>query len=142
MISPIFYGNVENNALKLINPDRFKSYLYTLNGQDVEVIVAKRGKRRTDRQNKFYWGVVVKLISDYTGIEPNELHEFLKAQFAPRVETKIELQNGQSIVKLLPISTTKLFTKQFSDDYIEKIRTWAASDLNLVIPDPISVEVN
>ena len=39
---------------------------------------------RTEQQMRYYWGVVVKLIADYTGNDIDTIHEFFKDKFAPR----------------------------------------------------------
>jgi hypothetical protein len=36
---------------------------------------------RSIPQNKFYWGVVIDILSNHTGFEPEEVHEVLRAKF-------------------------------------------------------------
>jgi len=129
MLAPIFYGQVEKGELKLIGQDRFKEYLYTLNGQEVEVTVAKKGRKRSERQNKYLWGVVYKLLSDYFGYTTDEMHELMKQKFAPKKEVKM----GNEIM-LIPCSTTELLTTNFND-YLELIKQFGAEN-NIIIPDP------
>jgi len=86
----------------------------------------KKFKRSTD-QNRYYWGVVLRMISDDTGYEQSEVHEILKTEFLKVTEKEI---NG----KLYPIfkSSTKLNTAEF-EEYLEKCRRFAAMNLQLVI---------
>jgi hypothetical protein len=133
MLAPIFYGKVEKNELKLIGRDRFKQYLYTLNGQEVEVTVAKKGRKRSERQNKYLWGVVYQLLSDYFGYTTSEMHELMKQKFAPKKEVKM----GNEIM-LIPCSTTELLTTNFND-YLDQIKQFGAEN-NVIIPDPEKVK--
>ena len=75
---------------------------------------------RSNPQNKYYFGVVVDMISEETGNEPEETHELLKLKFLKSM--------GKA-------NTTQLDTKEFNI-YIEKIQRWAAQELSCVIPDP------
>ena len=77
---------------------------------------------RSNPQNKYYFGVVVDMISEETGNEPEETHELLKLKFLKPM--------GKA-------NTTQLDTKEFNL-YIEKIQRWAAQDLGCIIPDPIN----
>ena len=86
----------------------------------MEVILRPRNVGRSDQQNKYYHGVVVKMISDHLGYEKDEMHEVLKKQF------KVE-------------STAKLKSAEFKE-YVENIVRWAASDLGLPIPDPSEID--
>ncbi|NTU69991.1 hypothetical protein HGB13_04205, partial [bacterium] len=126
MLAPIFYGKVEKGELRLIGRDRFKEYLYTLNGQEVEVTVAKKGRKRSEGQNKYLWGVVYKLLSDYFGYTPDEMHELMKQKFAPKKEVKM----GNEIM-LIPCSTTELLTTNFND-YLDQIKQFGAEN-NVII---------
>lgn len=87
-------------------------------------------KDRSNQQNRYYHGVVLKMISDYTGYCADELHETFKSQLLP---TKV-VQIG-SVRKEVSTSTTSLTTTQF-EDYCEDIRRFAAETIGLVIPDP------
>lgn len=139
-ITPIFSGSVSNGTLKLISPQRFNTYLQTLNGKSVDVTVATKGRKRSNQQNRYYWSVPVQLISEHVGYTPDEVHEILKEMFAPKKELVIKNNKGEGIHKIVPFSTTELLTVQFKD-YIEQIQRWAAIELDLYIPDPEKVQL-
>jgi len=86
----------------------------------------KKFKRSTD-QNRYYWGVVLKMISDETGYETTEVHEILKSEFLKIDEKEI---NGKAYS--IYSSTASLNTADF-EDYLEKCRRFAAMNLQLVI---------
>ena len=122
---PVFTGMVDNGGLRFDRKSVVDNYMCTLIGQRVEVIIRKPRTKRSDVQNSYYWGVVIELLSKELGYDKDELHEILKYKF---------LQSnamGMPYVK----STTKLSTGEF-EEYLSKIKRWAAEFLHIVIPDP------
>lgn len=91
-------------------------------------------KQRSGNQNRYYFGVMVDLISEYTGFTRNELHEVLKHKFL-RKTLWIPKKDGVKEQSIITYSTTDLTTKQF-EDYLSEIRQWASSDLGLFLPEP------
>ncbi len=129
---PIFPGAVVDGNLRLQNPTRYELWIALLDGKQVEVVVKQKRNRRSDRQNRYYWGVVIKIIADHLGYEPDELHESLKRKFLGEVEDRYGLRRVAS--------TTMLTTAEFIETYTEPIKRWAAEYLRLYIPDPNEVE--
>lgn len=87
--------------------------------------VLKSKKKRSLNQNRYYWGVVIKVISDHTGYTSDETHQELARMFL-----KYD-NNGKTFVH----STTKLNTFDF-EQYLEKCRNWALNEMSLDIPLP------
>lgn len=85
---------------------------------------------RTNPQNRYYFGVVLALISNEIGHTVEECHEIFKAKFLPVKQLKV----GGKIYHI-PGSTKELMTAEM-DEYVEKIRRFAATTLYLSIPDP------
>ena len=128
-----FQGSIEKGHKLDFPRDRFKRCLLAFNeGQLVTITIAVSHKDRSLSQNSYYWGVVIQYISDFTGYEPNELHDELKRKFNPQAS---RLTNGETYGG----STTKLSTGEFKD-YVERIVRWAAMELHVFIPDPNEVE--
>ena len=126
---PIFLAKVNNSTLQLETPDKFRNYLYSLKGQQVEVVVRLPRKDRSIPENKYYFGVVVHLISEHTGYTPEEVHEFLKLKFL----SKIIVLAGKD--ERIPRSSTELSTKEW-EKWMTEIREWTAMDLGFYIPEP------
>ena len=84
-------------------------------------------KPRSIPQNKYYWDVVVGLISETTGFTAQEAHDALKLKFLRVVKGKMETVR----------STTDLTTKEF-EDYVSQIRVFASQELACYIPEPNS----
>jgi len=90
---------------------------------------------RSVQANKYYWGVVVEAISDFTGYERDEVHELLKQLFLPK-PLWLHDAEGEVVGKLvISQSTTTLTVTEFYN-YVERIRRWAATTLHINIPDP------
>lgn len=101
----------------------------------VEATFTQQRAARSQRQNRFYWGVLVHELSEHTGFTPDEMHEWLKLRFIPK---KLAVCNGNGEVideRVVGGSTRKMTTTQF-EDYMETIRRWAAEELGVFIPDP------
>jgi len=130
-INIIFDGRVEDGIIKLKDEPFYFRYLNSLNGKDIELIIRERNLVRTSPQNAYYWAVVVELIAEELGYDKEEAHEALKFKFLRKHSGKLPSVR----------STTDLDTKEF-EDYVEKIRRFAAEELNINIPDPNQVEIN
>ena len=130
-MTPLFSGTMQSGKLLLDDKHRFLNYLSSLDGKRVTVAVEKEKRKRSNQQNRWYWGVVLQLISEHTGEEPEDLHEALKAHFAKKKVV------GSIVV---PSATRYLDTIDFSE-YCEKVRRWAAEELSINIPDPNEVAI-
>lgn len=135
---PIFPVTIKNNFPSFEDgkaSDRFVEYCKTLRGKECELIVRPRTYKRSNQQNAYYWGVVIKLITDDCGYgERDEIlsvHDTLRTMFLKR--------NG-FLGKPRVMSTTELSTKEF-EEYLEQVRRWAAIALSVQIPLPNEVEI-
>lgn len=132
MITPIFYAKALDGKLQFERQAEFKHYLKSLKG-DVQVTISKRKKIRSIAENSYYWGVVIKIVSDEMGLLPDETHEFLKSLF---LKMGMEVKGKRYEVTR---STTLLSTIEF-EDYLAKCRAWTSMELNTYIPEPNEVE--
>lgn len=82
---------------------------------EIELVIRRPSFDRSKDFNAYYWGVVLKLISEHTGEFPKDLHEKFKGMFGIG-------------------TTTNLSSKSFAD-YVECICACAA-ELNIIIPPP------
>lgn len=100
-----------------------REHLRSLKGEYVIKIV-KKSKVRSVQINKYYWGVVLKYISDFTGASTDYLHEVFKFRFIPEVNFSDDFL----------LSTSDL-TNEECWNYITKIREFALNELSINIPD-------
>lgn len=89
------------------------------------VEIQKSKQVRSLPQNKYYWGVVVKVVSQHTGYTSEETHQELARMF-------LSYENNR---KLFVRSTTKLNTLEF-EKYAESCRDWAKKEMDVYIPLP------
>ncbi len=117
-------------VLTIKNPEMWGKFLSNFNEEDIlDIRVTRWKENRSEKQNGYYWAVVVKMISEHTGFDMDETHEVLKRKFLGYIKE----YKGERFwfVK----STTALKTDEFSE-YVENCRRFAATDLQVVIPDP------
>lgn len=96
-------------------------------------------KDRSNNQNRYYWGVIIDLLSEHTGFIREEMHEVLKHKFL-RYTLWIPKKDGVKEQSIIAKSTTDLTTKAF-EQYMSDIRQWASSDLGLFLPEPNEMEM-
>lgn len=109
--------------------EHYRQLLFALERDGPLIVhVKKKTKKRSIKQGRYYFGVVLKYIFEETGIHPILLHLFFKQEFIPWVvfEDAFEL-------------STKNLTTEEMWDYIELIRTFSATFLHCPIPDAYSV---
>lgn len=121
----VFYARVVDGKPKILNRDGFMRLIEQMNGREIDIMVRKHRKARSTNQNSFYWGVVLAIIAESTGNEPEDMHAAFRDLFLTDRSGPLPLVR----------STTDLSTVEFNE-YIEKIVRFAAEKLELVIPDP------
>lgn len=101
----------------------------------VEIVIERKHATRSLAQNRLYWGVYVKVLSDHTGYDPEEIHEILKAKFLPKKLTLVD-EHGVITDEFTVGGSTSQLNKLEFGEYLERIQRWAAETLSVVIPDP------
>ena len=121
------FGRVDAlGRLVMDEPGAFARALAALRGREVQVLIEPKKKRRSDRQNAYYWGVVIEILSDHTGYSPEEMHEALRNKFLGFYDKKTCLRVVSSSAEQNPVEFEK---------YLTQIRAWA-SENDVFIPLP------
>ena len=94
-------------------------------------------KERSLPQNKYYFGVVLKELSELTGDSKEQWHEMIKRKFLTEYHI-VKSKNGQIEKMESNRSTKELNTKEW-EDLMSRIRIWASSHLGIWIPEPNEV---
>jgi len=112
--------------------ERINDFLANSLDSFIVITIELRKRIRSNSQNAYYWGVVIETLFNgfkEFGYSKDEIHEILKTKFNGVKEVNIGSETF-----LIPRTTTKMSTKEFTD-YIESIQKWAA-ELNIDIPSP------
>ena len=142
MKSLTYIGTVSTDGtIKL--PKRLRSEVgKAFAGKDIIATFARPKKTRSSEQNRYYWGVVVRMVCEGfqalgNPVNPDNnedielTHEYLKRRFLQPIQ--VADVNGE--VHDLGHTTTNLTTSQMMD-YIAQVQQFAVEFLNIVIPDP------
>lgn len=94
---------------------------------------------RSTALNSYYWAVVIHIISEETGMTPEEAHEEMKQLHLPKRLTALRGNGRLNFPRVFDGTTTDLSNAE-EWEYIENIQRWAAMEpLCCVIPDPTLV---
>jgi len=129
----VFRGYVDNDGVfKMPEVQKERMYKFAQsykNGTNIDITVEKHKKKRSLRQNNYYFGVVCDIVGEHLGNLPNDQHKIFKQLH----NSKLIEVNGQYIE--VAQSTKDLSTEEFNK-YVERCRLWASIDLNCPTPDP------
>jgi hypothetical protein len=119
-------GQIKNGMPAMNDAVAFRQHLATIGeGNDICVTVTRWRNTRTNAQNAYYWGVVVRYIAQHVGLTADECHEALREKFIPLSEGALPFRQ----------STTDFTTEEF-EQYIAEVKNWSRAFLNVLIPEP------
>lgn len=131
----LFYGFIRDKKLVLEDKSGFQRLVEKYEGREVVLTLKPASTVRSTAENRYYWGVVIRMVAEDMAVIPDEAHDFLKSLF---LKVGVEVRGKRyEIIR----STTMLSVAEF-EDYVEKCRQWAAVELNIVIPMPNEVLVD
>lgn len=124
-MTPIFKASCQSGKLVFENRGAFDRYLWNLKAGPLEVIVRPAKARRSNSQNRFYWGILIPLLVEWSGHSGEEVHMGLKLKFLTE-------RDGDGLE--VPRSTSDLSVTEFTK-YIERCQQFAAEN-GVYVPDP------
>lgn len=120
-----------------LNKEQFNRWMNQQPDGDYNLHVTKYRKTRSDRQRRYYFGVIIPIYAEACGGSPEETHDHLGYTF---LRTSYECPiSGELISKTK--STTKLNTKEM-EEYMEQCRRECLETYNVNIPLPRETEFN
>lgn len=123
---PKFFARKIDGKLQFEKPELYRAYISGIKADTrIEITIKPYKRKRSDQQNRFYWGVVVPILANHFGYTKDEMHDALRWEFLRREG------EGPTTAR----STTSLTTVEFIA-YIDSIVIWAATNYQIVIPDP------
>lgn len=100
-------------------------------GEPLRVIVTSDEKKRNAEQNRFYWGVALRDISEQAWVDGKQFdkdtwHEYFARMFG--VSEELTLPDGEIITRRK--STSQMTVGEFST-YVNQVQAWAANNLGV-----------
>lgn len=126
---------VENG--RIVDAKAIHNAISLFNDKEVEIQIKEVKRKRSNPQNRYYWGVVIPyfqrlLIQEWGETFSSEsIHEFLKAKF--NSQEYVNEKTGEVIS--ISRSTTDNNTKEM-EEYLEKCRLFAMDFFDTMIPLP------
>jgi hypothetical protein len=131
---PKFRITLQNHKFGSYDLDKLMDYCNTLKDGEYFLTIKSATEKeiRSNNQNKYYWGCVLKLLSEETGYSVEDMHELMKSKFL----SKWLVVRG--LTYKIVCSTTDLKTNKM-EEYLRQIREFASIDLGCYIPNPNEV---
>lgn len=137
-LTPLHLGHVENGQFVPDHPEHYQFDMQGLEGRDVAVSVKVVRRTRSLELNKFYFGQIVRPLTDFFNrektigriVDTDFVHELLKAKFLGLEKVIVA---GELVEKIN--SSRKLTNKEFVD-YCEFCMAWINELFNLNLDWP------
>jgi hypothetical protein len=130
--NPLLLARIEGGKVvwQGIDKKRWETVKTFLEGQDVEISIGRRQKKRSNRQNRYYWKVIVGALREAMGCTTQEeAHDVL------RLHLLVEHHDqGPATIK----STAKMTTAE-TEEYYERCRQVIAEWYGVYVPLPNEV---
>jgi hypothetical protein len=126
-------GYVKDGAIRLDSKALLKAALTHWAGR-IRLTIEPELQTRRQRANRYYWGVVLKLMAEESGHTAADLHEIMKL----RHNFKLTADPQGEEVKI-PKSTATLKILEFSE-YLEAVMLDGAEWLGITFPEPTKAE--
>lgn len=92
-------------------------------------------KQRSNPQNRYYWGICIRLLCEHTGYTPDDMHEIVKHKFLKKTVWLQHNVEGVKEMNEITKSTTSLSTSEM-EKLLSDIRGWASLCLGCYLPEP------
>lgn len=132
-----------DGKLKLYDREGFDAGLREFgNGVELELLVreANRSRIRSQKANKYLWGVVYALMSVHTGHSPEDIHDAMCERFLPSEHKRVEFYNKMTGEHVETIETDARRSSKLTGgpfyDFVESVRQFAREFLDVDTPDP------
>lgn len=134
-------AQVRDGRLYLHNRRAFNEAVAKLPAEwELEVSVSRVQAHRSHALNRYYWGVIVRLIGEHTGYTIDETHDALKMLHLSKT-LAMQNGNGEVVEEIVIGGSTRKLTNQEFQDYCGRIRQWASAHLDVFIPEPNESEM-
>jgi hypothetical protein len=137
----IFIGTIdEKGNIVLKDHDIVRPLLLQKRGKEIQIQLRDADKRRSAKQNRWYWGVAIRTIREHLretegeDYAPEDIHQYIKNNvMKAKFKTKEVL--GQTVTYIEAKSTSAMTTKEFETFKFELQVFFARKGID--IPDPV-----
>ena len=128
--------NTEVKGKRPVNLNALNKAFEQFDTMEIDITIEKHKKKRTKRQNDYWFGVVVPMVQmgimqHGTLVTLEQTHEMLKGMF---LEFDVPISEDGEFVTMTK-GTSSLDTVEFNE-LIGNVQQWSAEMLGVVIPDP------
>jgi|TARA_R100000742_G_C4279588_1_gene104611 hypothetical protein len=134
-----YIAKVEQGQIIFSNREILELQIQSLEGKNIIVKLQKFVKKRSDRQNRWYWGVAIPTI--IRGIEQQNgevLDKGTAHALALNITDGIKLESkmlfGYNVIEVKQKRTSDMTVEEFSEFYKKLQKAFAEKDI--IIPDP------
>ena len=134
-----YIAKIEQGQIIFSNREILQLQVQSLEGKDVAVRIQKLVRKRSDRQNRWYWGVAIPTI--IRGIEEQNgevLDKSTAHALALNITDGIKLESkmlfGYNVIEVKHKRTSDMSLEEFHVFY-QKLQT-AFAERDIIIPDP------
>jgi hypothetical protein len=128
-------GEIKDGKLVLDDAYAFKTAMWRMKPGRVSIAVEQEKDRRSVAANRYYWGIVVKLIAQETGQDPQDIHDDLRDRFLRKTVTYVDRRTGLIQERTFSRGSSGLTVSEFYE-FVEHARLFAAEFFGMRIPDP------
>jgi len=130
-------AHIDNGNLMILDKREWELFKQANEGKKVIVELTEYEEhKRTVYMNRYYWGVIIKMITVALNelgweYEKDHTHEFLREQFL----TDVIVNKITGKQRTILLSTSNLSVKKFGE-YMERCIKFASEELDFMIPIP------
>lgn len=128
-----FIGSQRDGKLLIKDVHEFARHLRSMGDVPLEIIVQKFRKRRTARQNSWYWACIA-VAAAVAKVTKDEFHEIVKDRFV--FEKKVYWSVAGWVEFKIPGSTADYDTKEFGEFMDNQLGPWLAQEFKVPLLDP------
>ena len=134
-----YIAKIEQGQIIFSNREILELQIQSLEGKDVAIRIKKLVRKRSDRQNRWYWGVAIPTI--IKGIEQQNgevLDKGTAHALALNITDGIKLESkmlfGYNVIEVKQKRTSDMSVEEFCEFYKKLQNAFAERDI--IIPDP------
>lgn len=129
-----FSGTIDEKLKFMADePERWNAAREKFVGKKVAVDIRHFRKTRSHEQNRYYWGVVIKLFESETGTDKWDCHEILKSRFLKEVKT---IESAGKMLEIVAVNSTADLKTTGFEDYLRECRNWLSLEFGIYVPLP------